>query len=242
VSEFPLVLCYHAVSADWEHQLAVRPDDLLEQVGRLVRHGYRPVSAAEALEGRSKTLHVTFDDAFRSVSQVVPALARLGARTTVFACPGYADDGRRLEVGELAAETSAPADEVETMRWDELRELLERGVEVGSHTVSHPRLTRLSDAELEGELGRSKEQLEDELGRPCPFLAYPFGDQDARVRAAARRAGYAGAFALPGERRPLDPYAVPRVGVYRKDTRLRLALKCSAAGWRLAALRRRPRR
>jgi peptidoglycan/xylan/chitin deacetylase (PgdA/CDA1 family) len=238
VSAFPLVLCYHAVSADWEHLLAVRPDDLVDQVGRLLRRGFRPGTAADAVAGRSKTLHVTFDDAFRSVSRVLPALDRLGARTTVFACPGYATDGRRLDVGDVSAVT-APPEEVETMRWDELREIAERGVEVGSHTVSHPRLTQLSDAELGRELRRSKEELEDELGQPCPFLAYPFGDQDARVREEARRAGYAGAFALPGERRPLDPYAVPRVGVYRMDTRLRLALKCSAAGWRLAALRRR---
>ena len=66
-------------------------------------------------------------------------------------------------------------------------------------------------------------QLEDELGRPCRFLAYPFGHEDARVRAAARRAGYEAAFALPGDVAAPDDFAVPRLGVWRRDTLPRLS-------------------
>jgi peptidoglycan/xylan/chitin deacetylase (PgdA/CDA1 family) len=100
------------------------------------------------------------------------------------------------------------------------------GVEIGSHTVSHPHLTRLSDAELQRELGESKQRLEDELAAPCRFLAYPYGEHDERVRAAARAAGYAGAFALrAGDG---DTFAIPRIDLYRSDGRRRVALKTSA--------------
>jgi peptidoglycan/xylan/chitin deacetylase (PgdA/CDA1 family) len=81
--------------------------------------------------------------------------------------------------------------------------------------VSHPHLPRLDDAGLRLELEESKARIEDELGRPCRFLAYPFGDDDARVHEAAEAAGYEAAFALPGPDDRVDRFAVPRVGMYR---------------------------
>jgi peptidoglycan/xylan/chitin deacetylase (PgdA/CDA1 family) len=82
--------------------------------------------------------------------------------------------------------------------------------------VSHPHLTLLSDAELARELEDSKEEIEAELGRTCGDLAYPYGEHDQRVHAAARAAGYDHAYALRG--RKGDPYALPRVDLYRRHT------------------------
>ena len=74
-----LVLCYHAVSADWDHPLAVRPETLRRQVRALVRWGRRPAAAADVVAGRPRALHVTFDDAYRSVDTALPVLEQLGA-------------------------------------------------------------------------------------------------------------------------------------------------------------------
>ena len=131
-------------------------------------------------------------------------------------------------MSELAGELAARPAELETMRWDELRELAGRGVEVGSHTASHPHLPALSDAELAEELRASKERLEHELGRPCTVLAYPFGDCDDRVRAAARAAGYETAFGLPGDPTGRDPYDVFRVGVWRGDSPHKVVFKANS--------------
>jgi peptidoglycan/xylan/chitin deacetylase (PgdA/CDA1 family) len=98
-------------------------------------------------------------------------------------------------------------------------------VEIGSHTVSHPHLPRLTDAELQRELRESRERIADELARPCRYLAYPFGNEDARVRSAAAAAGYDAAFALPGREDRIDRFALPRVGVYRRDSPMRFRLK-----------------
>jgi peptidoglycan/xylan/chitin deacetylase (PgdA/CDA1 family) len=185
-------------------------------------------------------LHVTFDDAYVNVSSVLPALASLRVPVTVFACPGFAEDGRPFLVPELRTRTDGFHSEVRTMSWDELRASVGIGVEIGSHTVSHPHLTRLSDVELERELGDSKQRLEDELAVPCRFLAYPYGEHDARVRGAARAAGYAGAFALRAA--DGDPFAAPRVDLYRSDGRLRVALKTSAVYRPAQALRAKLRR
>ncbi len=230
-----LVLCYHGISEDWPHALSTGLAAFEQQLTSLLRRGFRPLAVSEAIQGRNRGLHVTFDDAFRSVDRAMPVLERLRVPSTVFACSGSADGGLPLNVPELAAQVEAYPDDLATMDWDALRGLVERGVEVGSHTVSHPHLPRLTDVELQRELRESRERIADELSRPCRYLAYPFGDEDARVRHAAAAAGYDAAFALPGREDRIDSFALPRVGVYRKDSSMRLRLKTTAELRRPAA-------
>ncbi len=226
----PLVLCYHAISDTWPDELAVRPADFERQLRSLLARRRRPASARETVTGRGRLLHVTFDDAYRTLTaNAVPVLERLGVRATVFACSGYARDGRPLDVPELSRQLAAHPQEMATLTWDGLRELAERGVEIGSHTVSHPHLPQLSDETLREELEDSRRELEDELGRPCAYLAYPYGHDEPRVHRAAARAGYEAAFSLvanPGADRH-NPFALPRVDLYRKDGALRSVAKTS---------------
>jgi|SRR5829696_141068 len=224
----PLVLCYHAVSDRWADPLAVSPSAFADQLGALLRLRWRPVTATQVLDNRARSLHVTFDDAYRSVATAaLPVLERLGVPATVFACSHHARDGRILDVLELRDRMGAHPEELRTMDWDALRDLAARGVEIGSHTVSHAHLPELSDFELRRELHDSREAIEAELGRPCRFLAYPYGEDDPRVHAAARVAGYAGAYTLRRKSGGLDPFTVPRVDVYRGDGMGRFALKAS---------------
>jgi peptidoglycan/xylan/chitin deacetylase (PgdA/CDA1 family) len=117
------------------------------------------------------------------------------------------------------------AHELRCLGWDELAALADRGWEIGSHTVTHPRLTRLDDEQLAAELSESKRAVEEHLGGACRSLAYPYGDEDARVVAAARRAGYVAAAALPSHPHGDEPLRWPRIGAYRHDGLLRLATK-----------------
>lgn len=231
-----VVLCYHAVSEGWDHLLSVHPRALDRQLRLMRARWYQPGSAADVLDGRRRVVHVTFDDGFRSVWNAVPVLERLGARATVFACSDYAEDGRTFAPAELADEASAHPDELATMDWDSLAALADRGIEVGSHTKTHPHLTAVSDSELRAELRESRERLEDVLGMPCRFLSFPYGEHDRRVRAAARASGYHGAFALPGREKPRDVFALPRVGVWRHTGLPRLAVKTSPLSRRVAVL------
>jgi peptidoglycan/xylan/chitin deacetylase (PgdA/CDA1 family) len=235
----PLVLCYHAVSDGWDHALALRPAAFERQVQSLLERGFRPVDAGEAVAGSGRLLHVTFDDAYTSISGALDLLERLGVPATIFAATAFADEGRPLDVPELAADALAHPDELETMDWDELRALAERGFEIGSHTVSHPHLARLTEAEIDRELGESRARCEDQLGRPCRFLAYPYGEHDARVKALAERAGYDAAFTLHGTRERPGRYSIRRAHVYRRDSLLRATLKTSFVArpaYRAAAL------
>ena len=195
----PLALCYHAVSDVSEHRLSIHPELLLRQVRAL---------------SRFRNVRVTFDDAFLSAATVFPALERLKVPIQIFVCTGLARTGSPLTIPELEGDDRR---EFRTMSWNELRSQAERGVGIGSHAVTHPHLRSLTDRELGRELQESKAEIEDELGRPCPEFAYPYGEHDQRIRRAVRAAGYERAFALwDGSKH--DSYALRRLDLYRRHT------------------------
>ncbi len=79
------------------------------------------------------------------------------------------------------------------MTWDEVRELSNAGIEIGSHTVTHPFLSRLTEGQIIHELGHSKMRIEQELATECMSLAYPTGGRefyDDRVLKHAEDQGY----------------------------------------------------
>jgi peptidoglycan/xylan/chitin deacetylase (PgdA/CDA1 family) len=235
-----LVLCYHAVSPDWPADLSVMPERFEAQLELLVRRGYvgatfeRAVTDAPA----KRTLAVTFDDAFRSVLDLaLPVMRRLGLPGSIYVptdFPGrpgpMAWDGTDRWVG------GPHEHELRCLEWAELGELRESGWEIGSHTRSHPHLTQLSDEALRDELEGSRAECEEAIGSPCRTIAYPYGDVDERVKAAAAAAGYEAGGALPEMRLPPGGrLGWPRVGIFNGDDLRRFRLKVSPLGRRLRA-------
>ncbi len=84
----------------------------------------------------------------------------------------------------------APPDEFLPLTWDQVRELDAAGVEIGSHTVTHPILTRTEGPQLPAELSQSKARLESELQRKVDLFCYPNGNYDEQVVRETERAGY----------------------------------------------------
>jgi peptidoglycan/xylan/chitin deacetylase (PgdA/CDA1 family) len=229
-----VVLCYHAVSEDWPSKLAVRPGQLRAHVTHLLGRGYRPATFSAAVAGPGM-FAVTFDDAFATVGSVALAVLRdLGVPATVFVPTAFPDTHDRLVwPGMEQWQKGQHAGELRCLGWDELAALADLGWEIGSHTVTHPRLTQVDDERLAAELSDSKDTIERRLGRPCTAVAYPYGDVDARVVAAAERAGYAAGAALPSRPHADEPLRWPRIGAYRRDGVLRMATKSSPAMRRL---------
>src|SRR4051794_5293335 len=235
-----LVLCYHAVSADWEADLSVGPDVLDRQLDMLRRRGYRGATFSRAVTEppARRTVAVTFDDAYRSVIELArPILEEFGFPGSVYVPTAFAGSGQPMSwPGIDDWEGTVHERELVPMSWDELSELANAGWEVGSHTRTHPRLTELDDEGLRAELSESRAECEDELGLPCDTLAYPYGDVDGRVVAAARAAGYRQAATLPERWHGPRPLEWPRVGVYQADAPWRFRLKASPLRRRLHAL------
>lgn len=122
-----------------------------------------------------------------------------------------------------------------TLTWDQVRRLAANGVAVGSHTMSHPILTRVPLDRARNEIIGSKRRIEEEIGRSIEGLAYPNGsaaDFNPAIVNLAREAGYAAAFTLmPGvngyralQRSPLE---IRRIYVGREDAEARFAAKVS---------------
>lgn len=216
-----LVLCYHGIAPGSRHG-EVEPAAFRAQLRHLASRGYRWVTFAEAVLDRAegRFAAVTFDDGIGSaLEHGLPALEELGAPGTMF--PRLDLLGVRGRVGER-----------------DLADLAARGWEVGSHTLTHPVLTEVDDETLERELAGSRVELERLTGRPCVSIAYPTGRTDARVVAAAARAGYVAGAALEGAvDGPLGSLAWPRVGVRGDDSLRVFRLKCSAPVRRLRSSR-----
>src|SRR5262245_47622566 len=233
----PLILCYHAVSSTWSSSLAVSARLLSEHMDSLHRSGYFGLTFGEAdrlcrREALPRlAVAVTFDDAFASVERAVPILDEVGFPATVFAVTDFCDGGL-LAWPELERHVPAHPEELRALSWERLQKLQEQGWEIGSHTRTHPWLTRLDDARLAAELAPPRAGIVDGLG-VCETLAYPFGAANERVAAAARQAGYLAACTLGAPQRPSEPHRRPRAGLYPADAGLRARLKLSPSAVKL---------
>jgi peptidoglycan/xylan/chitin deacetylase (PgdA/CDA1 family) len=219
-----LVLCYHAVSEEWDAALSVTPGAFRRQLQTLVARGWVGATFTDAVldPPHPKTLAVTFDDAFDSVrSRAAPILAELGLPATVFVPTDWPGRERMQWPGIDQWATTRFADELAPMSWDELRTLAAAGWEIGAHTCSHPHLPQLDADGIRLELTASKAACEREMAGRCRSLAYPFGEADDRVRAAARDAGYEVAAGLSSAAFVArDRFDWPRVGVWHGEPAL----------------------
>ncbi len=174
----------------------------LEQLVLSLRQGHRPAPRSVA---------ITFDDAYQDFHEhALGVLSDLRLPAAVFAVAGH--------VGGTNDWDRANGEPVRRLLdWPQLRDLAAAGIEVGSHSSTHPDLRGVSDRQLLEECRASRERLEDGLGRPVRYFAYPFGRWDERVKAAVREAGYEAAFAVLLGLRDLlrsDDYALMRVIIH----------------------------
>ena len=233
-----VVLCYHAVSPGWPAQMSVTPERFEQQLRLLVRRGYRGTTFAEAATAppHRKTLAVTFDDGLVSVlERAFPVLERLGLPATVFVPTELVGTGGPMSWPGVERWLGGEHErELVPLGWDELRRLHDAGWDIGSHSRTHARLPQLDDAALADELQGSRERIVAELGE-CRTLAYPFGEADERVLAAARAAGYEAACGLPTSFHGASALAWPRTGVWHSDGPASFRLKLAWPVRRLQA-------
>lgn len=104
---------------------------------------------------------------------------------------------QRLEIVDALRRDFDAGDECDPlalpMSWDEVREMADNGMEIGSHTVSHPILTQISAAQLHDEIHDSRREIEARIGRAIHSISYPEGldyAYDGAVVEAVRAAGY----------------------------------------------------
>ena len=117
----------------------------------------------------------------------------------------------------ISSETAGEPRARRFISWDEAREMSRYSITFGAHSCSHAILTRVSPARLDRELRRPLDVLAEQQVSYAPVLAYPNGDHDAAVVAAASAAGYKAAVTTnPGlePARPVDLFRLRRIGVH----------------------------
>jgi peptidoglycan/xylan/chitin deacetylase (PgdA/CDA1 family) len=100
------------------------------------------------------------------------------------------------------------------MDWDELKSLDPGLIMIGSHTLTHPILVTLSQAEIVSELRESRRYLEQKLDRAIDFFCYPNGAYDARVYEAVKnnyRAAVTTETGVLNGKEQLDLHRLPRI-------------------------------
>jgi peptidoglycan/xylan/chitin deacetylase (PgdA/CDA1 family) len=217
------VLMYHSVEpyTSDPYQVTVRPDRFDRQLRWLYRCGLRGTSMRELLlarrDGRARGLvGLTFDDGYADfVPYVMPTLARYGFTATVFVIAGAMGGTNTWD---------SPGPRKWLMSADEVRLAAAAGIEIGSHSLSHPRLTGVDDAALADEVCRSRTILTELTGQDVPGFCYPYGEVGAREVEAVRAAGYRYGCAV-GVPAVAGRYALPRTFVGDRDTAPRLLAK-----------------
>ena len=229
------ILMYHKVDripAGTRHPRSyVPPEQFAAHLDALTRWGYRTISFGDWLAYcRTDTplpprpIILTFDDGYRSTyAHAWPLLKRFGCTATVFL------------VSDLIGETNVwDGDETQEplLGAAEIAEMQAGGIAFESHTRTHPALTTVAPERAREELTASRAALARLLGAPVRVVCYPYGKQNAEVRALAREAGYeAAVIARPRlNSRRTDPFRLTRLWMDPRTTVARL-------GWTLFRLR-----
>jgi peptidoglycan/xylan/chitin deacetylase (PgdA/CDA1 family) len=196
-------------------ELWVTAADFSAQMHALAGQGYHGVTLQQAWDAwhhggllPSKPVVVSFDDGYSGqYKDAMPVLRSLR-------WPGVLN----LKLGNLRDLKAA-----------HVRVMIANGWEIDSHTINHPSLPSIDDAQLRYELEASKARLKKEFGLTVNFFCYPAGAYDQRVIAAVKRAGYLAATTTDeGFARPQDTFVLGRVRVNGSDGAAGLLAKLKA--------------
>jgi len=228
------ILMYHQVApAPPKHfhmrGLVVAPSTFAWHMAAMAALGYRGLSMRDLepyLSGQAqgKVFGITFDDGYlNNLENALPVLQKHGFTATCYVVADLIGQINRWDDGRNVMK-------VPLMDREHLQAWVAAGQEVGSHSLSHPFLNRLSEAEQAREIQDSKARLESLLGQEVRHFCYPYGAFNAHSVACVRAAGYYTATTTNRGRvfagDEVDALLLPRVLVTRRTTWPQLLLKC----------------
>lgn len=167
------ILCFHDVAdVSW-----------FEQVIKMISKNYHLITPEEfhlqKFNSEKINILLTFDDGYQSwVDNCLPVLKKYELKGLFFVTSGLLD---------LAADTDKVATYMKErllitpkkpLTWEGAKQLVEAGHTIGGHTVTHPNLAKLSEAEAKEEIMDDKYQLESKLELTLDDFAYPFGTEN----------------------------------------------------------------
>jgi len=178
------ILAYHSLD-DSGSVISTPPSLFRRQMEFLASSGI-PVVPLDQVLDRPGSVSITFDDGVQNLLEhAIPVLERYRLTATIFIVSGYCGRFNRYP-SQAPSQAQGLVPELPLLSWEEIR-ALPRLISVGAHTITHPNLTRLPAEECERELHECQGEMEQRLGRPVRWLAYPYGASSPQVRQLARR-------------------------------------------------------
>jgi peptidoglycan/xylan/chitin deacetylase (PgdA/CDA1 family) len=227
-ADIPIVMYHHVgplpPNADiFRKDLTVVPSLFEDELQRFAEQGVETVSLDDLMEHYAggpelpkRSVILTFDDGYDDAYDFAfPLLQQYGMTGTFFIVtefvgrPGY-------------------------LTWEQIKEMDAAGMSIEAHSATHADLSVVGPAELRRQLVEPKRALEEQLGHPVRFLAYPSGKYNAGTVAATKAAGYLAAVTVVhGTSHPASaPFEVTRVRARGADTSAALVARMTPASWR----------
>lgn len=225
------ILMYHMVSdpnTKADRRFAIPPARFESHLRGLAKRGCRFVSLdqiAEFLAGNGKlpesAIAVTLDDGYEdNYRHAFPILSKYQVPASIFLVSDLMGGSNRWMHGRGYSHRPL-------MTWEQARELQRHGMHLGAHTANHVRLPELDQSTAHREISECKIRIEQELGRPVPHFAYPYGLFNKGIRELVRQCGFRTACSTkPGPNRAAtDLFALRRIEVTGTDSLAQLVRK-----------------
>jgi peptidoglycan/xylan/chitin deacetylase (PgdA/CDA1 family) len=228
------VLMYHQIDAPPPRGtplrgLIVAPSSFAWQMRMLRLMGYRGLSMRELepyIQGHKlgKVVGLTFDDGFQNnVQNALPILLRHGFTATCYGVSSMIGGTNAWDHGKVA--------EKPLMSLQNWRTWRDAGMDIGSHTRTHAKLTELPEHEAREQIAHSKQELEHTIGCEVRHFCYPYGWYAPEHEDMVREAGYITATTTHRGRVHAgdNPYSLRRIMVARATHPLQFFLKIATA-------------
>jgi peptidoglycan/xylan/chitin deacetylase (PgdA/CDA1 family) len=167
------ILVFHKIVNNKLGEWADVKESLFIQILEAAKHNNQMiVSINDWSQNADSDIALSFDDGYLSDYEVVlPLLQKHKAHGTFFIVVDF--------VGKTGY-----------MSWEQIKQISDAGMEIGSHSLSHPILTTLSDSKQLLEIRQSKTHIEQKIGKKVNSFAYPYGDCSNKTHKAVKEAGY----------------------------------------------------
>jgi peptidoglycan/xylan/chitin deacetylase (PgdA/CDA1 family) len=233
------ILSYHSIV---DHDDPLRPDihkqhlpvNLFCKHLDYLQNNYSVISLADFVSAKREnrrlpnySVVLTFEDGFQDFYTVAAGqLARRRLPATVFIITDRAY-GRLPPNGESF------------LSWVQIQELATSGIEIGSHTCSHPRLPDLSPEDVRRELADSRSAILEQVQPAQVPLSYPHGRTTESISLLAQSIGYSCAIttALGPNDRYADISRLNRTTIASDDDLATFAARVSGFTWWISRLR-----
>ncbi|MGN5081190.1 polysaccharide deacetylase family protein [Aeromonas veronii] len=221
--EMPVIMYHRFIEQDREKGVhgTWMPITMFEKHLRLMKWlGYETLTFRDLadkgfihrLQYGKKYLMITADDGYQdNLTRMLPLLEKYGYKAVVYVVTG--EGYNRWDVEH----PTNPDTKVSLMSGEQVKALAASGhVEIGGHTLTHPRLSQLTAEQQVHEIQENKRQLEALLGHPLLSFAYPYGDINDSAKEQAIAAGYRFAVATNSGPKAMhqDPYQIRRIAIF----------------------------